>query len=133
MSYSRDLLDMHAKYGVHESVDALDSDKLNRFMELRIAQIEEELNELKDAVANNDPEEIVDALVDISVFAIGTMDLFQVDGHRAWNQVLEANLDKEVGIKPGRPNPFGLPDLIKPAGWEAPSHEGNHGRFVELG
>ncbi len=34
---------------------------------------------------------------------------------------------KERGIKPGRPNPLGLPDLMKPEGWVAPSHEGNHG------
>jgi hypothetical protein len=30
-------------------------------------------------------------------------------------------------VKESRPNPLGLPDLIKPAGWTAPSHEGNHG------
>ena len=34
---------------------------------------------------------------------------------------------KEVGRKESRPNPLGLPDLIKPEGWTAPSHEGNHG------
>ncbi len=34
---------------------------------------------------------------------------------------------KEVGIKPERPNPLGLPDLIKPADWKAPSHADNHG------
>jgi hypothetical protein len=41
--------------------------------------------------------------------------------------VLEANMAKEVGRKESRPNPLGLPDLIKPEGWTAPSHEGNHG------
>jgi hypothetical protein len=45
----------------------------------------------------------------------------------AWNKVYEANAAKDVGVKEGRPNPFGLPDLIKPEGWVAPSHEGNHG------
>ena len=34
---------------------------------------------------------------------------------------------KEVGVKPSRPNPLGLPDLIKPEDWEAPNHEGNYG------
>jgi len=36
-------------------------------------------------------------------------------------------MTKEVGEKPERPNPLGIPDLIKPEGWQAPSHEGNHG------
>jgi len=30
-------------------------------------------------------------------------------------------------VKESRPNPLGLPDLIKPAGWVAPSHAANHG------
>ncbi len=39
---------------------------------------------------------------------------------------------KERGIKPERPNPLGLPDLIKPAGWVAPSHADNHGLLTEV-
>ena len=56
----------------------------------------------------------------------------QIDGKlddEAWNQVLSANMAKEPGVKPGRPNPFGLPDLLKPNGWIGPDHEGNHGDF----
>jgi hypothetical protein len=41
-------------------------------------------------------------------------------------------MNKEVGIKPSRPNPLGLPDLIKPEGWTPPSHEGNHGLLSKL-
>jgi len=61
------------------------------------------------------------------VFAIGTLDVFGVDANAAWDKVYQANMAKNVGIKEGRPNKFGLPDLIKPAGWVAPSHTGNHG------
>ena len=102
---------------------------------LRYELIKEELDELKGASKTLlpqlecDPEEVVDALIDICVFAIGTLDLFGVNGYEAWNQVLMANLNKEIGIKPERPNPFGLPDLIKPDDWEPPCHEGNHGKF----
>ena len=74
-------------------------------------------------------EEIVDGLIDLCVFAIGTLDVFGVDADEAWNQVLSANMAKEPGVKPGRPNPFGLPDLLKPNGWIGPDHEGNHGDF----
>ena len=39
---------------------------------------------------------------------------------------------KQVGVKPGRPNPLGLPDLMKPEDWKAPSHEGNHGKLHDI-
>jgi predicted HAD superfamily Cof-like phosphohydrolase len=64
------------------------------------------------------------------VFAIGTLDVFGVDANKAWDAIYEANMSKEPGVKPGRPNPFGLPDLIKPADWQGPDHEGNHGDFA---
>jgi len=50
-----------------------------------------------------------------------------VNPHHAWDDVLKANMAKEVGVKESRPNPLGIPDLIKPEGWTAPSHKGNHG------
>ena len=71
----------------------------------------------------------MDGLIDLCVFAVGTLDVFNVDANDAWDRVYQANIAKDVGVKEGRPNPFGLPDLIKPAGWKAPSHDGNHGDF----
>jgi predicted HAD superfamily Cof-like phosphohydrolase len=73
------------------------------------------------------PEEIVDGLIDLCVVAIGTLDAFGVDAHAAWSEVMLANITKEPGIKESRPNPLGLPDLIKPEGWKGPSHKGNYG------
>ena len=74
----------------------------------------------------------MDALIDICVFAIGTLDAMEVDAFDAWDRVHKANMNKEVGIKAERPNPLGLPDLIKPEGWTAPSHENNHGLIGEV-
>jgi hypothetical protein len=102
---------------------------LAKYLEFRINFLKEELDETTTAVLNNDAEEIVDGLIDLCVVAIGTLDAFGVDANEAWNEVLKANLSKEVGIKPERPNPLNLPDLIKPEGWVAPSHKGNHGNF----
>jgi hypothetical protein len=36
-------------------------------------------------------------------------------------------MSKEPGIKEGRPNPLGLPDLVKPEFWQAPTHKDNLG------
>jgi len=104
-------------------------DALDKYLEFRLQFLNEELQETETAFANRDAEEIVDGLIDLCVVAIGTLDAFGVDANKAWNQVLQANLSKEVGIKPERPNPLKLPDLIKPEGWVAPSHKDNHGNF----
>jgi len=121
---------MHKKYGVHQWLKD-NPEKLAKFLDFRIKFLAEELNETVVAYGKDDPEEIIDGCIDLCVIAIGTLDLFGVDAHKAWNEVLKANMNKEVGVKPGRPNPLGLPDLIKPEDWKAPSHEGNHGRIPD--
>lgn len=120
-----DINKMHNKYGVHNAIMNMDKDTLKKFLQFRIDFLQEELDELK--ANTNNPEEIVDALIDLCVVAIGTLDAFNIDSHKAWNEVFRANMEKKTGIKAGRPNPLGLPDLIKPEGWTGPSHKGNYG------
>lgn len=121
-----DIARMHDKYGTTRAVAKFDADKLSKFLEFRANFLEEELTELRESVCADDA---VDALIDLCVVAIGTLDAFGVDSNLAWNRVLEANMNKEVGIKESRPNPLDLPDLVKPEGWTAPSHEDNVGLF----
>jgi hypothetical protein len=121
--------DMHAKFGVREVVSKMDANKLADFLQFRIGCLQEELDELK-AARNGD--DAVDALIDLCVFAIGTLDLYGVDANMAWDRVYKANITKEVGIKPARPNPMGLPDLVKPEGWTAPTHIDNVGAFEKI-
>jgi len=135
INWVEDMNAMHKRYGTHKAVEKLTPEQLKAFLQFRINFLQEELDEMKKAAPQNQPvdaEEIVDALIDLCVVAIGTLDLFEVDSYEAWNKVLMANLNKKVGIKKERPNPWGLPDLIKPEGWEAPSHKGNHGKISEL-
>lgn len=130
----KDISEMQYKYGVkkwmHDNQD--DKEKMRKYLEFRINFLREELDETQKAFAESDPEEIVDGLIDLCVVAIGTLDAYGINPYTAWDQVLKANMNKEVGVKPERPNPLGLPDLIKPEGWEAPSHEGNHGKFNNI-
>ena len=126
----KDIYDMHSKYGVHEAVDAMDNETLRKYLSFRINFLQEELDELK--ANQNNPEEIVDALIDLCVVAIGTLDAFNVNSYAAWTEVFRANMQKEVGVKASRPNPLGLPDLIKPEGWKGPDHTGNHGFLKNL-
>jgi hypothetical protein len=120
-----DVAELHRKFGVYEKIDAMSPATREQFLIFRAKCLAEELNELVEGL--DDPEKVVDALIDLTVFAIGTLDLFQVDVGQAWNEVHSANMLKRIGIKPGRPNPFGLPDLIKPKDWLAPCHHNNHG------
>ena len=130
INWVEDMNAMHKRYGTHKAVEKLTPEQLKAFLQFRINFLQEELDELKKAAPENQPndaEEIVDALIDLCVVAIGTLDLFDVDAYKAWNEVLMANLNKQVGRKESRPNPWGLPDLIKPEGWKPPSHKDNHG------
>ena len=124
-----DIANMHEHYGVHPVIDGLDKEKLAKFLEFRVNFLQEELDEMKTA---ENADDVVDALIDLCVVAIGTLDAFRADSYQAWDRVLEANMNKEVGIKPGRPNPLGLPDLIKPEGWVAPSHKDIAGLIDKL-
>lgn len=128
----KDIDSMHSHYGFHADVNKLTQNQLKELLLFRIRFLEEELYETSSAVEDQDPEEIVDGLIDLCVVSIGTLNLFGVDAHKAWNRVHEANMNKKVGVKPSRPNPLGLPDLMKPEGWTAPSHEGNHGILNNL-
>ena len=130
----KDIRDMQFKYGVHKWIhdNRKDKDRLRAYLDFRINFLHEELDETEAAMVNMDAEEIVDGLIDLCVVAIGTLDAFGIDANKAWDEVLKANLAKEVGVKPERPNPLGLPDLIKPADWEGPSHKDNHGKLNNI-
>ena len=127
----KDIHLMQSKYLTRQWVND-NPEKLKDFLAFRLDFLEEELTETVKAFAMNDGEELVDGLIDLCVVAIGTLDAFGIDPYKAWDEVLKANMSKEVGVKPTRPNPLGVPDLIKPDDWKAPSHTGNHGKFNDI-
>ena len=135
-NWFKDMQDMHKKYGVNKWMQAetqtdVDFRRLHKFMEFRLGMMQEELDETKNAYKEKNAEEMVDGMIDLCVFAIGTLEVFGVDANKAWDEVYKANMSKEVGIKECRPNPLGLPDLVKPKGWKGPSHEDNHGNITD--
>ena len=135
-NWFHDMKVMHQKYGVNKWMQAeLQSDvdwrKINKFMQFRLGMMQEELDETKNAFNNKDAEEMVDGIIDLCVFAIGTLEVFGVDANKAWDEVYKANMSKEVGVKEGRPNPLGLPDLVKPDDWQGPIHEDNCGNIAD--
>ena len=132
MDWVADIRNMHAKFGVHDWLDHSTPDDRSNLMKLRMRMLTEEYTETMNAYLMGNAEEVIDGLIDLCVIAIGTMDIAGVDAQRAWNSVYQANMAKEPGVKPGRPNPLGLPDLTKPDGWTGPCHANNYGDLERI-
>jgi predicted HAD superfamily Cof-like phosphohydrolase len=82
--------------------------------------IEEEIDELFHAVANNDQVEQLDALIDILVVTIGAIHSMGADAEGAWKEVMRTNfakIDKETGKVRKREDG----KVLKPVGWSPPN------------
>lgn len=141
MNWVADMQAMHQKFGVNSVVREFDKQKARAFLEFRIKFLQEELDEMSKALndfdagvidGNKAADDVVDAAIDLCVVAIGTLDAYDVNAYTAWNRVWQKNMEKEVGVKASRPNPLGLPDLVKPEGWTAPTHSDNIGLLTKV-
>jgi predicted HAD superfamily Cof-like phosphohydrolase len=98
---------------------SLSTDKINK---LRIDLIKEELDELQEAMKNNDLLEVADALTDILYVTYGAGHAFGVDLDKCFDEVQNSNMSKlgengepiynESGKVMKGPNYF-KPDLSK--------------------
>ena len=102
-----------------KSKPSFSTDKINK---LRIDLIKEELNELKEAMDNNDLLEVADALTDILYVTYGAGHAFGIDLDKCFDEVQNSNMSKlgengepiynESGKVMKGPNYF-KPDLTK--------------------
>lgn len=129
----QDMRNQHAKFGVNDWVETYKYDEamLKEFLTHKVKFIGEEFDEMKLALDNietgDNPADFVDAAVDMITVILDMMVAMKVDMNEAWDEVHRTVMSKEAGIKPERPNPLGIPDLIKPEGWEGPEHGHNTG------
>ena len=70
---------------------SLSTDKINK---LRIDLIKEELDELQEAMKNNDLLEVADALTDILYVTYGAGHAFGIDLDKCFNEVQNSNMSK---------------------------------------
>ena len=66
----------------------------NKIVELRKKLIDEEFNELKDAINDNDIVEVADALTDILVVTYGAGAAFGIDLDQCFDEVHRSNMSK---------------------------------------
>ena len=98
---------------------SLSSEKINK---LRVSLIEEELDELKQAIKDNNIKEVADALTDILYVTYGAGHAFGIDLDKCFDEVQNSNMSKldengkplynEFGKVMKGPNYF-KPDLTK--------------------
>jgi predicted HAD superfamily Cof-like phosphohydrolase len=99
-----------------QTIDLPNKDQFNMYLGL----IEEEAEELNEAIRNNDPVEALDALIDIVVVTIGAIHSMGANAEGAWNEVMRTNFAK---IDPGSGKVRKREDgkVLKPADWSPPN------------
>ena len=81
--------------------------------------IDEEHEELQEALEANDRQEQLDALIDIIVVTIGAIHSAGFDGEGAWNEVMRTNFAK-IDPTTGKVRKREDGKVLKPEGWTAP-------------
>lgn len=98
-----------------QTVDRGNTDQFNMYLKL----IEEEAEELNQAIVNRDRTEMLDALIDILVVTIGAIHSMGADAEGAWKEVMRTNfakIDKDTGKVRKREDG----KVLKPLGWTPP-------------
>lgn len=101
-----------------QTVGELDENQYNMYIGL----IDEEVSELKVALANSDKVEQLDALIDILVVTIGAIHSAGFNAEAAWKEVMHTNfakIDKDTGKVRKREDG----KVLKPVGWNPPNLE----------
>lgn len=98
-----------------QSVDKWNIDQFNLYVDL----IDEESSELKVAIKDCDPVEIVDALTDILVVTIGALHSMGADAEGAWKEVMRTNFAK-IDHETGKVRKREDGKVLKPIGWTPP-------------
>ena len=84
-----------------------------------LALIQEEYQELQDAVKAYDKVEQLDALVDILVVTMGAIRAAGWDGEAAWKEVMDTNFAK-IDPETGKVRKREDGKVLKPEGWKPP-------------
>jgi|TARA_B110000503_G_scaffold62961_1_gene99567 predicted HAD superfamily Cof-like phosphohydrolase len=98
-----------------QSVSEINNAQYAMYLDL----IDEEREELKEAIVASDRVEQLDALIDILVVTVGAIHSGGFDAEAAWNEVMKTNfakVDPETGLVRKREDG----KVLKPEGWTAP-------------
>jgi predicted HAD superfamily Cof-like phosphohydrolase len=97
-----------------QTVDRGNTDQFNMYLKL----IEEEAEELNQAIIDKDRVEMLDALIDMLVVTVGAIHSMGADGEGAWKEVMRSNFAK-IG-EDGKVRKREDGKVLKPTGWTPP-------------
>lgn len=89
----------------------------------RLELMAEELQEIEDAIDDNDFPAAVDGVMDLIYTAVGSLVEWGVDGDPVFDEVHHANMNKERNPNGNKP--------LKPEGWREPDIDGVLQKQVE--
>ena len=98
-----------------QTTDRGNMDQFNMYLKL----IEEEAEELNQAIIAKNKLEMLDALVDMLVVTIGAIHSMGADADGAWNEVMRTNLAK-IDPETGKVRKREDGKVLKPEGWQPP-------------
>jgi len=98
---------------------ACDQEPSEANYKMYLGLIDEEVEELADAIEANDRVEQLDALVDILVVTMGAIRAGGFDGESAWKEVMKTNFAK-IDPDTGKVRKREDGKVLKPEGWKAP-------------
>jgi len=98
-----------------QTTDQLNEEQFKLYVDL----IDEEVNELVEAIEDADRVEQLDALIDILVVTAGALHSLGVNPEGAWKEVMRSNFDKVDPIT-GRVKKRDDGKVLKPDNWEPP-------------
>jgi predicted HAD superfamily Cof-like phosphohydrolase len=99
--------------------EACDQKPCRSNYEMYLSLIEEEYDELCEAIRDNDKVEQLDALIDILVVTMGAIRTGGFDGEGAWKEVMDTNFAK-IDPETGKVRKREDGKVLKPEGWKAP-------------
>lgn len=98
-----------------QTVESYNSRQFNLYVNL----IREELQELNEAIDDDDNVEKLDAMVDILVVTIGAIHSMGADAQGAWDEVMQTNFAK-VDVTTGKVKKREDGKVLKPDNWQPP-------------
>ena len=101
-----------------QSVDTYNKSQYYMYVDL----IHEEFEELKEAIADNDRVEQLDALLDLIVVTVGAINSLGADGEGGWNEVIRSNMSK-VDADTGKVIKRADGKVLKPESFSPPNLE----------
>ena len=107
---------------INKFAEACDQPASEANYKMYLGLIDEEFNELLDAVTTDNRVEQLDALVDILVVTLGAIRAAGWDGEAAWKEVMNTNFAK-IDPVTGKVIKRADGKVLKPEGWRAPQLE----------